>query len=118
MSVFYLLCKKLTISPSKCQQMGCSSSFDLTCKIRGGTKLSCLVTLCISKQLSIKTGFSFSTDPPIIMRKLSVQASRGPPTAPFTPRDAERPGAGQHRGIYPMTVEFRGNEKNCPMQSH
>lgn len=40
------------------------------------------------------------------MRKLSVQAGRGAPTAPL-----QTPGAGQNRGIYPMTVKFRVNEK-------
>uniref|UniRef100_A0A673CKA3 Intersectin 2 n=1 Tax=Sphaeramia orbicularis TaxID=375764 RepID=A0A673CKA3_9TELE len=44
-----------------------------------------------------QTGFSLSTDPPISMWDSGVQPGQAPPTAPFTPRDARRPGAGQHR---------------------
>ena len=49
------------------------------------------------------------------MQKLSVQASRGQPTAPFTPRDAQRPGAGQNPGIYPMSESsFEAMKKTAP----
>uniref|UniRef100_A0A673CIX2 Interleukin 1 receptor accessory protein-like 2 n=1 Tax=Sphaeramia orbicularis TaxID=375764 RepID=A0A673CIX2_9TELE len=51
-------------------------------------------------------GFSLLTDPPISMWNPGVQPSRGKPTAPFTPRDTKLSGAGQHRGIYPITVQF------------
>lgn len=42
------------------------------------------------------------TQKSIIMQKSSVQAS---------PRDAERLGVEQNRGVYPVTTEFQGNKK-------
>lgn len=43
------------------------------------------------------------------MRKPGVQASRGRPTAPFIPRDTERPGTGKNCDIYLEAVELQGN---------
>ena len=94
-------------SPKKVAKMSwkvarCSYGFNESRQVSSTGSQSCL-----SRALS----------PPNISSNHHTEAERhDPPTAPLTPRDAERPGAGQYRGIYPMTVELRSNEKNCPIE--